>query len=103
MAFVRAASKSDVPAGKIREVQVNGAAVALANVGGKFCAINGVCMHESGPLGEGELEGQVVTCPWHGWQFDVTTGKVVQNPTIGVESYPVEVRGEDVFVDVGGK
>ncbi len=101
MAFVRAASKNDLPAGKICEVQVNGTAVALANVAGKFCAISGICMHEAGPLGEGELDGQVVTCPWHGWQFDVTTGKVVQNPTIGVESYPVEVRGDDVFVDVG--
>lgn len=101
MAFVRAAKASDVAAGKIAEVQVNGTAVALANVGGKFCAINGVCVHEGGPLGEGELEGKVVTCPWHGWQFDVTTGKVAQNPSIGVESYPVEVRGDDVFVDVG--
>jgi nitrite reductase/ring-hydroxylating ferredoxin subunit len=101
VAFVRAASKKDLPVGKICEVQVNGASVALANVAGKFCAISGICMHEAGPLGEGELEGQVVTCPWHGWQYDMTTGKVVQNPTIGVESYPVEVRGEDVFVDVG--
>ena len=48
-----------------------------------------------------ELDGQVVTCPWHGWQFDVTSGKVVQNPNVGVESYPVEVRGDDVFVDGG--
>ncbi len=101
MAFVRAASKNDLPAGKICEVTVNGTSVALANVAGKFCAISGICMHEAGPLGEGELDGQVVTCPWHGWQYDMTTGKVVQNPTIGVESYPVEVRGEDVFVDVG--
>jgi nitrite reductase/ring-hydroxylating ferredoxin subunit len=47
------------------------------------------------------LEGKVVTCPWHGWQYDVTNGKVVQNPAAGVDCYPTEVRGEDVFVDVG--
>jgi nitrite reductase/ring-hydroxylating ferredoxin subunit len=101
MAFVRAARKQDVPPGKIYEFQVGGQAVAIANIGGKFFAINSVCAHEGGPLGEGELDGTVVTCPWHLWQYDVTTGKVAQNPSIGVDSYPVEVRGEDVFVDVG--
>ncbi len=54
-----------------------------------------------GPLGEGELEGNVVTCPWHGWQYDVTTGKVVMSPSLGVDTYPVEVRGDEIFVDVG--
>jgi nitrite reductase/ring-hydroxylating ferredoxin subunit len=101
MAFARAARTQDVPAGKIYEFQVGGQAVAIANVAGKFFAINSVCAHEGGPLGEGELDGTTVTCPWHLWQYDVTTGKVAQNPAIGVDSYPVEVRGEDVFVDVG--
>jgi nitrite reductase (NADH) small subunit len=101
MAFVRAARKDDIPVGKIYEFQVGGQAIAIANVSGKFHAINSVCAHEGGPLGEGELEGQVVSCPWHGWQYDVTTGKVTQNPALGVDCYPVEVRGDDVFVDVG--
>jgi nitrite reductase (NADH) small subunit len=100
MAFVRAARKDDIPVGKIYEFQVGGQAIAIANVSGKFHAINSVCAHEGGPLGEGDLEGTVVTCPWHAWQYDVTTGKVVQNAAIGVECYPVEVRGDDVFVDV---
>ena len=100
MAFVRAARKEDIPLGKIFEFQVAGQAIAIANVAGKFCAIKSVCAHEGGPLGEGELDGQVVTCPWHAWQYDVTTGKMVQNPAVGVDCYPVEVRGEDVFVDV---
>ena len=101
MAFVRAARKDDIPAGKIYEFQVAGQAIAIANVSGKFHAINSVCAHEGGPLGEGDLEGTVVTCPWHAWQYDVTTGKVVQNAAIGVDCYPVEIRGDDVFVDVG--
>ena len=101
MAFARAARKQDVPPGKIYEFQVGGQAVAIANIAGNFFAINSVCAHEGGPLGEGELYGTLVTCPWHLWQYDVTTGKVAQNPAIGVDSYPVEVRGEDVFVDVG--
>jgi nitrite reductase (NADH) small subunit len=101
MAFVRAGKTADVPAGTIREFQVEGKAVAVANVGGQFHAINGVCMHRGGPLGDGPLEGKVVTCPWHGWQYDVTTGKVAQNPSVGVESYAVEVRGDEIFVNVG--
>jgi nitrite reductase (NADH) small subunit len=99
MPFVRAARKQDVPQGKIYEFQVGGQSVAIANVAGKFFAINSVCAHEGGPLGEGELDGTLVTCPWHLWQYDVTTGKVAQNPAIGVDSYAVEVRGDDVFVD----
>ncbi len=74
--------------------------MALANVAGKFYAINDVCVHRGGPLGEGELEANVVTCPWHGWQYDVTTGKVTQNPNMGVACYATEVRGDEIFVDV---
>jgi nitrite reductase (NADH) small subunit len=101
MAFVRAAKAADVGPGTIREIQVGGKAVALANVGGTFHAISGTCLHRGGPLGDGPLEGSVVTCPWHGWQYDVITGKVGQNSSVGVEVYRVEVRGDEVFVDVG--
>ncbi len=101
MAFVRAAKKDEIPAGTIREFQIDGKTIALANVGGSFHAINNTCLHRGGPLGQGELDGKVVTCPWHGWQYDVTSGKVTANPAVGVESYAVEVRGEDIFVDVG--
>ena len=101
MAFLRAAKKDEVPAGSIREFQLEGKTVAVANVAGKLFAINNVCLHRGGPLGQGELDKQIVTCPWHGWQYDVTTGKLVTNPAVGVETYPVEVRGEDIFVDIG--
>jgi len=100
MPFVRAAKTSDVAAGTVHEVQVEGKAVALANVGGKFYAINNTCLHRGGPLGQGTLQGNVVTCPWHGWEYDVTTGKIVQNPNVGVACYVTEVRGDEVFVDI---
>jgi nitrite reductase (NADH) small subunit len=101
MAFLRVSNKDEIPAGTIREFALDGKVVAIANVAGKLFAINNVCLHRGGPLGEGELNGQVVTCPWHGWQYDVTTGKLAANPTVGVESYAVEIRGNDIFVDVG--
>jgi nitrite reductase/ring-hydroxylating ferredoxin subunit len=91
---------SDLPAGTIKTVQVGGKALAVANVGGAIYAISNTCLHRGGPLGEGQLAGNAVTCPWHGWQFDVTTGKAVQNPNAGVGCYPTEVRGEEVYVDV---
>ena len=101
MAFLRASKKDEVPPGSIREFQLDGKNVAVANVGGKFFAINNVCLHRGGPLGQGEMEGSTVTCPWHGWQYDVTTGKVKVNPAVGVQTYAVEVRGDDIFVDCG--
>jgi nitrite reductase/ring-hydroxylating ferredoxin subunit len=100
MPFVRAAKIAEVPAGAIHEFQVAGKAVAVANVAGKFYAISDVCVHRGGPLGQGELHDTVVTCPWHGWQYDVTTGKVTQNPTMGVACYATQVRGDEVFVDI---
>src|ERR1700691_4890118 len=101
MAFVRAARKDDIPAGKVYEFQVGGQAIAIANVAGKFHAINSVCAHEGGPLGEGGAAGTVVTCPWHAWALYVTTGNVMQNASIGVDCYPAEVRGDFAFVDIG--
>jgi nitrite reductase/ring-hydroxylating ferredoxin subunit len=100
MPFVRAAKIAEVPAGAIHEFQVAGKAVAVANIAGRFYAISDVCVHRGGPLGQGELHDTVVTCPWHGWQYDVTTGKVTQNPTMGVACYATEVRGDEVFVDI---
>ena len=101
MAFLRTAKKDEVPPGMIREFQIDGKTFALSNVEGKLYAINNLCLHRGGPLGQGELKGSVVTCPWHGWQYDVTTGRLVTNPAVACETYAVEVRGDDIFVDVG--
>ena len=101
MGFVRAVKAAEVPPGTVRELQVAGKAIALANVEGKFYAINNTCLHRGGPLGQGHLEGKIVTCPWHGWQYDVTNGKEMKNPTVGVGCYPTEVREQEVFVDMG--
>ena len=101
MTFLRTARKDEIPTGAIREFQVNGRTLALANVDGKFYAINNTCLHRGGPLGQGELQGKVVTCPWHGWQYDVTSGKVSANPSVGVDCYAIEMRGDDIFVDCG--
>ena len=99
--FVSVAKVSDIQPGQSKTVYVDGKSIAVFNVDGAFYAIDDTCLHRGGPLGEGELEGSVVTCPWHGWQYDVTSGKISQNPAVGVDCYRVEVRGEDIFVDAG--
>ncbi|MBV8513708.1 MAG: Rieske (2Fe-2S) protein [Acidobacteria bacterium] len=101
MAFVRAAAATEIPVGTIKEVNIGRTALAVANIGGTYHAINNTCLHRGGPLGEGTLEGKIVTCPWHGWQFDLTNGKSVENPAAGVAYYPTELRGGEVFVDLG--
>lgn len=101
MALLRAAKKDEILPGTIREFELDGKSVAVANVGGTFYCIDNTCLHRGGPLGQGVLEGGVVTCPWHGWQYDVTTGKVTTNPAVGVACHRVEVKGDDIFVDCG--
>lgn len=98
---VKVANTSELPPGSGKLVEANGQAVALFNVDGKYFAIDDACPHADGPLNEGALDGNVVTCPWHGAQFDVTTGKVLCAPARSdVKSYPVTVDGEDLFVEV---
>ncbi len=84
MAFVCVAKATDIAPGQIREIQLQRITIAVANVGGQFHAISNTCLHRGGPLGQGSLQGNVVTCPWHGWSFDVTSGKVT--PTRPSES-----------------
>lgn len=91
---------ADVPPGHGRQLTVRGASIALFNVGGTFYATSGVCLHRGGPVGEGGLEGSVVTCPWHGWKYDVTTGTNTLNPAAVLRTYPVRVENGLVYVDV---
>jgi nitrite reductase/ring-hydroxylating ferredoxin subunit len=96
--FHRAARVKDVPPGTGTVVTVNGAKLALFNVGGAFHALSNTCPHQGGPLGEGFLQGPVVTCPLHFWRFDVRTGQAPEFPEAAVDRYPVKVEGEDVLV-----
>ena len=98
--FVKVADTSDLKPGENKVVNVNGTEVALFNVDGEFFAISNTCLHRCGPLGEGFLESDVVTCPWHGWKFNVKTGVSPVVPTAKVQTYQVKVEGSDVFVAV---
>lgn len=98
--FVKVAALSDLPSGTTKAVEVNGVPVALYNLDGTVHATTNTCPHRGGPLGEGELSEGIVTCPWHGFQYDVTTGACKTNPALKIPCYPVRVEGQDILVQV---
>jgi nitrite reductase/ring-hydroxylating ferredoxin subunit len=100
--FLRVAALSEIAPGELKHVELDdGKQVCLANVDGTIYAIGGECTHMGGPLGEGELDGTTVTCPWHSGEFDVTTGAVVSPPAEDPEpAYQVRIEGDDVHVAV---
>ena len=98
--FVKVASTSDLKPGTAMTVVVNGIDIALYNVGGKIYATDNTCVHQGGPLGEGILEGEVISCPWHMWEYNVCTGEKVGTSAIKLSTYPVEVEGTDIKVGI---
>lgn len=97
--FVKVANISQVPEGKMMKFEVAGEEALVTKVDGKFYAIGNVCTHRGGPLNEGELEGTTVTCPWHGGQFDITSGLAVGPPAISPEpKYGVKVEGNSILL-----
>jgi nitrite reductase/ring-hydroxylating ferredoxin subunit len=101
MAFTRVAGVSEIAPGKAKQVTVNGRKVGIYNVNGTYYALEDTCTHRGAPLSEGECEGTVVVCPWHGAQFDLTSGSHLSPPASrGVASYKVQVVGDEIQVDV---
>ncbi len=96
----RVAKQQDIPLGSGVISEVQGRSIAIFNVAGKFYAIGNHCPHRGGPLGEGELKGPVVTCPWHGWTFNVVTGMHPENQRIKVPVYPVQLSGDEVWIQL---
>jgi nitrite reductase/ring-hydroxylating ferredoxin subunit len=97
--FKTIATKSEIPAGQGKIFEIDGNSIAVWNVNGNYYAFQSVCPHRGGPVGEGEMEGNVITCPWHGWSFDVTTGVSPINPAAKLTCYQVQVEGEQIKVN----
>jgi 3-phenylpropionate/trans-cinnamate dioxygenase ferredoxin subunit len=97
--FIKVAELDDLEDGELMAVEVVGEPVCLAKVDGTVYAFTDDCTHIGGPLNEGELDGEVLTCPWHGAQFDVRTGKVLRGPARqDIAIYTVCVEGESILV-----
>ena len=96
--FVTVARVGDVPVGQGRQVTVEGRWVALFNVGGAYHALDNLCLHRGGPLAEGAIGNGTVTCPWHGWQYDIATGTMIQDQRVGVTRHEARVVGDEIQV-----
>jgi len=95
------ASVSDISAGRGLAVNVDGKALALFNIEGKFYAINDECTHAGGSLSEGFIEGNAVACPWHDAKFDITTGKALSAPACeDAVAYNVRVQDGQLQVEI---
>lgn len=99
--FVRIAALSEMPPpNEAREFPAAGRTICVANVNGKLSALDNVCLHRGGPLGQGFVDGGKLVCPWHGWEFDPWTGAACHDPAARVQVYPLKIEGEDVFVQI---
>lgn len=98
--WTRLIGVDELSEGSGKAVPVGNLVVAVFKVNGKFFAMENKCLHRQGPLGEGELDGRSVVCPWHGWRYDVASGSLELIPTLKVGKYDTEVRGNDVFIGV---
>ena len=96
--FIEVARASELPVGRARAVTVGDRTVALYHTARGFFATDNVCPHRGGPLAEGDLIGNEITCPWHLWSFDVATGLCPGNPEIAVTTHEVRTDGERILV-----
>ena len=98
--WVRVAAAAELTPGTCGEYVAGDRMVALFNVAGQFYALDAICPHQGGPLGKGKLCGAIVTCPWHGFQFDVTSGQHQTSRSLVHPTFPVKVEGGEVFVEI---
>jgi ferredoxin-NADP reductase/nitrite reductase/ring-hydroxylating ferredoxin subunit len=97
--FVKVANRKDITDSQMREVQVEGQNVCIANIEDKYYAINNTCSHEGGPLADGKLEDYEVECPWHQSKFDVRTGDVKAPPATKPQAiYQIKIEGDDIMI-----
>mgnify|MGYP001615783248 FL=1 len=98
---VTVAKASELKPGQAKAVQVQGETIALFNIGGTYYAIEDTCTHRGGPLSEGAVKGTTVTCPWHGAQFNLSSGEVLSAPApAGVKSYAVHIQGDEIQLEM---
>ncbi len=99
-AFVKLTTESELPApGQAKEFPCGDKVICVANVNGTISAMDNVCLHRGGPLGQGVIEGNKLVCPWHGWQWDVNSGEAVHNPVVRIAVYPLKIENGDVMIE----
>jgi len=100
MPFVAVGKLSSLPPESVMEVLVDGRPYAICRVGASVHALNGVCLHRGGPLGQGQIHDGRVVCPFHLWEFDCRTGEYEYDPTKSVATYEVKLEGDEILLQV---
>jgi nitrite reductase (NADH) small subunit len=99
--FVKLATESDLPKkNEAKEFPCGDKMICVANVNGTITAMDNVCLHRGGPLGQGVIEKGKVVCPWHGWAWDPATGQAVHNPAAKLNVYPIKIENGEVLVEI---
>jgi nitrite reductase (NADH) small subunit len=99
--FTKLAKESDLPAlNEAKEFPSGAKTICIANINGTYSAMDNVCPHRGGPLGQGMIEGGKVVCPWHGWAWDPKTGAAMQDSSMKVAVYPLKIENGDVLIEI---
>jgi nitrite reductase (NADH) small subunit len=97
--LVKLTTQSELPSeGEAKEFTCAGKTICVANVNGTFYAMDNVCLHRGGPLGQGVIEGTKVVCPWHGWEWDPKTGEAAHNPKARLAVYGLDIQDGEVMI-----
>jgi nitrite reductase (NADH) small subunit len=101
MAFTKLTTQSELPGtNAVKEFPCGEKTICVANVNGVYSALDNVCLHQGGPLGEGTIENGKVVCPWHGWAYDPKTGAATHNANAKVAVYGMKIEDGEVLVEV---
>lgn len=101
MPYIKLTTQSELPGpGEAKEFELGGRTICVANVNGTITAMDNVCLHMGGPLGQGYIEGEKIVCPWHGWEYDPKTGELSDDPKSRLDVYPIKTENGDVLIEV---
>ena len=94
----RICTLAELPEGQGKEFLIDGRVIAVFRTGEELYAVDGMCAHQGGPIAQGKLDAKCVTCPWHGWQYNIATGENLLTGKKMLDCFPIELRGEEVWV-----
>lgn len=101
MPWKKIAETIEIPENKGKEVEVNGNRIAIFHANGRYYAIEALCRHQDGSLAPGKIKGEVVECPLHFWHYNIRTGELLDYlKDVKLETYTLDIRGNDIFIDI---
>lgn len=98
--ILRVADLNEIADGSSKIVNASGRSIAIFRINNQYFAVANSCLHRGGPLGEGEVRNYEVTCPWHGWRFNLINGAFSLIPTLKIKTFPVKETADGVFIEL---